>query len=98
MKQTDGDQVAADQGVVGDGRGRQSTAPSSSARSCLSVGRRARVGAGLRSRPLNISSMRSVTTTPPTMLRVARMTATRARHDLQGPVGLVGDDHGARPG
>ena len=39
----------------------------------------------LRSRPLNISSMRSVTTTPPTMLRVARITATRARLICNAP-------------
>ena len=46
-------------------------------------------------RPLNMSSMRSVTTTPPTMLSVARNTATNARACLHGALGLRGDHHGA---
>ena len=36
-------------------------------------------------RPLNMSSIRSVTTTPPTMLSVARNTATKARTICNAP-------------
>src|SRR4029077_16530914 len=44
------------------------------------------VGVGVLAvcRPLNISSIRSVTTKPPTTLVVARMTATRPRAMLTG--------------
>jgi hypothetical protein len=45
----------------------------------------AALGCATWPRPLNISSIRSVTATPPTMLRVARITATRARVTSSAP-------------